>query len=421
MVFFVPATVRPQDAVPLPEPATESEENTQDVNPLTGGIIERISVTGNERIEGTTIVSYLTVHPGDPFTPEGVDASLKNLFATGLFSNVVMERSGNMLVIRVTENPIVSIISLEGNSRLKDDKIAEELQLQPRMVYTRARVRADVQRIIDLYQRSGRFAAVVEPKVIQRDQNRVDLVYEISEGPKSRVSKINFIGNQAFSDRKLRGEVETNEARWWKLFASGDTYDPDRLAFDREEIRKYYLNNGYADVRIASAVAELTPDQRDFLITFVIEEGQIYRFGNLSVLSDIPELPAGLLSNFLTAREGQLYDASQVEQSVENITNAGGVVGFAFLDVRPEVERDRENQIISIVFHVYEAPRTYVERIDIHGNVRTLDRVIRREFRLAEGDAYNSIRLQRSEQRLKLLGFFRNVTIEHLPGSEPDR
>lgn len=410
-----------QDAEPLPEPPADADEETQDLTPFTGGVIERISVVGNERIEGTTIVSYLTAHPGDPFTPQGIDASLKNLFATALFSNVVMERAGNMLVIRVVENPIVSVISLEGNSRLKDDKIIEELQLQPRMVYTRARVRADVQRIIDLYQRSGRFAAVVEPKIIQRDQNRVDVVYEISEGPKSRVSKINIIGNRAFSDRKLRGLLETTEARWWKIFSSGDTYDPDRLAFDREEVRKFYLNNGYADVRIVSAVAELTPDQKDFLITYVIEEGEIYRFGKLSVVSDIPELPAGLLENFLSVREGGLYNASEVEQTVENVTNAGGVVGFAFLDVRPEVERDRDGRMISIVFHVFEAPRTYLERIDIHGNVRTLDRVIRREFRLAEGDAYNSIRLQRSEQRLRLLGFFRNVTIEHLPGSEPDR
>lgn len=410
-----------QEATPLKEPPAESREGSQDLTPFTGGVIERISVVGNERIEGTTIVSYLTVHAGESFTPQGVDASLKNLFATGLFANVIMERSGSMLVVRVTENPIVSIIALEGNSRLKDDKIMEELQLQPRMVYTRARVRADVQRIIDLYKRSGRFAAIVDPKIIQRDQNRVDVVYEISEGPKSRVSRINFMGNRAFSDRKLRGEVETNESRWWKIFGSGDTYDPDRLAYDREQIRKFYLNNGYADVRIASTVAELTSDQKDFLITHVIEEGQVYNYGSISVLSDIAELPGSFLQSFITSYEQNLYNASEVEASVENITNAGGVLGFAFLDVRPEVERNREARTISIVYHVYEAPRTYVEHIDIHGNVRTLDRVIRREFRLAEGDAYNSIRLQRSEQRLKLLGFFRKVTIEHLPGSEPDR
>jgi outer membrane protein insertion porin family len=421
ILVLAPALASAQDVEALPEPPPQNTDQTQDLTPFTGGTIERISVIGNERIEGATIVSYLTVHVGDPFTPQGIDASLKNLFATGLFSNVVMERTVNMLIIRVTENPIVSQIALEGNSRLKDDKITTELQLQPRMVYTRARVRADVQRIIDLYQRSGRFAAVVEPKVIQRDQNRVDIVYEISEGPKSRVSKINFLGNRAFSDRKLRGQLKTTEARWWKIFSSGDTYDPDRVAFDREEVRKYYLNNGYADVRIASVVAELTPDQKAFLITYVIEEGQIYKFGGISVLSDIPELPAGLLENFVSTYQGKLYNASDVEQSVENITNAGGVVGFAFLDVRPEVERDREAQTISIVYHVYEAPRTYIERIDIHGNVRTLDRVIRREFRLAEGDAFNSVRVQRSEQRLKLLGFFRVVTVEHVPGSAPDR
>lgn len=399
----------------------DETEPTQDLSQFERGRIERIAVVGNERIEAATVASYLTVRAGDQFTPEGIDASLKTLFATGLFSNVVMERSGNTLIVRVTENPIINRIVFEGNSRLKADDFSEELELRPRMVYTRAKVRADVQRMIDLYQRSGRFAAIVEPKIIQREQNRVDIVFEIAEGPKSKVRRMLFIGNEAFGDRNLRGVAATNEARWWKIFTSNDTYDPDRIAFDREEIRQHYLDNGFADVRILSAVAELTPDQRDFIITYVIEEGPIYTFGDITVESEIKALPPQLLQGFVSIAPGQTYNASQVEQSVENITVAAGVVGYAFLDVRPQVKRDRENRTISIVFRVLEAPRTYIERIDIHGNVRTLDRVIRREFRVAEGDAYNSVRVRRSEQRLRLLGFFRSVEVERLPGSAPDR
>jgi len=420
-IFQGPALAQAIAPPPNLDILEENQPQVIDPDVFSSGTIERISVTGNERIEGETIVSYLVVHVGDLFDPQTVDASLKALFNTGLFANVTMERNNNTLIIRVLENPIINRILFEGNSRLKEDDFAEEVELRPRMIYTRAKVRSDVQRIIELYRRSGRFAAIVEPKVIQLDQNRVDLVFEISEGPKSRISKINFIGNAHFSDRKLRGEIATNEARWWNIFAKNDTYDPDRMAFDREEVRSFYLDNGYADVRITSAVAELTPDQKDFLVTYVIDEGDIYTFGEITVISEIKALPSGFLQGFVKPRQGHTYNASQVEDSIEALTTAAGILGFAFVDIRPEVTRDRETRTLTIVFRVLEAPRTYVERIDIHGNVRTLDKVIRREFRLAEGDAFNSIRVERSEQRLKILGFFRDATVEQIPGSAPDK
>lgn len=425
LLLFMPGVtpVYSQTPDPASQPDNLQEGQVQEIDPaeFSFGIIERISVVGNERIEGGTITSYLIVNVGDEFEPRTIDLSLKTLFNTGLFANVVMERNANTLIVRVVENPVINQIVFEGNSRLKEDDFAEEVELRPRMIYTRAKVRSDVQRIIDLYQRSGRFSSVVVPKVIQQDQNRVDLIFEISEGPKSRVSKINFIGNKVFSDRKLRGEVATNEARWWKFLSSNDTYDPDRMAFDREEVRQFYLDNGYADVRIVSAVAELTPDQRDFFITFVVDEGAEYTFGAISVESEIKALPAPFLGGFVNVQEGQVYNASRVEGVIESLTTAAGILGFAFLDVRPEVTRDREARTISIVFRILEAPRTYVERIEIHGNVRTLDRVVRREFRLAEGDAFNSIRVQRSEQRIIQLGFFRTASVEQLPGSAPDK
>ena len=412
LFFFGQASpvLRAQDE---PAPPAQEEFNYD--------IIERLAVVGTERIEAETISTYLTVRPGDRFDPAAIDASLKSLFATGLFADVIMERNGNTLVIRVVENPIINRIVFEGNSKLKEDDFAEEIELRPRMVYTRAKVRSDIQRMLELYRRSGRFAAVVEPKVIQRDQNRVDLIFEISEGPKSRVSRIQFIGNRVFSDRKLRGILATTEARWWRIFGSNDTYDPDRLQFDREEVRQFYLDSGYADIRIVSAVAELTPDQRDFFITFVIEEGEKYVFGKIDVESEIRMLPAEFLQRLVTVREGKTYTSKGIENTIESITNTAGILGFAFLDVRPEVDRDRQTRTIGINFYVREVPRTYIERIDIHGNLRTLDKVIRREFRLSEGDAFNSLRVDRSEQRLRQLGFFQNVEIEQLPGSDIDK
>lgn len=383
--------------------------------------IDQILVSGNERVEPATIVSYLTVRSGDPFNPLLIDASLKALFSTGLFSDIVMERDGNNLIIRVTENPVINRIVFEGNDRLDREDLMEEVQLRPRMVYTRSRVREDVQRIIELYRRSGRFAAVVEPKIIILEQNRVDLVFEMTEGPKSRISRINFLGNKVFSDRELRGELATKESRWWKIFGSNDTYDPDRMAFDRELLRQYYLSKGYADFRVISAVAELTPDQRDFFVSITVHEGERYRFGKLDVDSDVRDLSPELFRNFIRAKEGSIYNAKRIEDSVDLMTEAGGLLGYAFLDVSPQIRRVRDQRILEVTFKIEEARRTYIERIEIHGNVRTLDRVIRREFRLAEGDAFSSARVKRSETRLNALGFFRKVEIEQQRGSQPDR
>lgn len=393
-------------------PAIAQDDNT----------IRRILVQGNQRIEPETVASYLIVRPGDPFDERRIDQSLKALFATGLFADVRMEKRADALVVVVQENPIINRIVFEGNKRIKQDDLSEEVQLRPRIVYTRAKVRADVERMLELYRRKGRFAAIIEPKVIQLEQNRVDLIFEISEGPKTKIKKINFIGNEEFSSRKLRGELATKESRWWKIFTSNDTYDPDRLAFDREVLRQYYLQEGYADFRVVSSVAELTPDRDSFLMTFVVEEGEIYDFGEIELDSEIRDIDNDAFKGFLLMREGERYNAKKIEDTIELLTNAAGLLGYAFVDVRPRVRRDRETRRINITFRILEAPRTYVERIDIHGNIRTLDKVIRREFRLVEGDAFNSSRLRRSEQRIKSLGFFREeLAIEQIPGTKPDR
>ena len=388
---------------------------------LSGGRIESIRVEGTQRIEAATVRSYMRVNPGDPFDPVRLDRSLKNLFSTGLFADVNLRREGDVLIVIVAENPIVNRIAFEGNRRIDDETLQQEIELRPRVVFTRTKVQSDTNRILEIYRRSGRFAATVEPKVIQLEQNRVDLAFEISEGPLTSIRSINFIGNKEFSDSTLRDEVTTSEASFWNFFTTTDTYDPDRLTFDRELLRRFYLNEGYADFRVVSVVAELTPDNQDFIVTFTLDEGPRYRFGVIGLETTLRNLDPETLRGEVTTFEGDWYDASEVDKTIEALTEAVGDFGFAFVDIRPRVQRDRENLTIDIVFDIQEGPKVFVERIDIEGNSRTLDRVIRREFRLVEGDAFNSSKLRRSRQRVQNLGFFKTVTVENEPGSAPDR
>ncbi|WP_168190329.1 outer membrane protein assembly factor BamA [Luteithermobacter gelatinilyticus] len=386
-----------------------------------GDAIQSIQVVGNQRIEAETIKSYLIVSEGEDYDEQKVDISLKRLFNTGLFSDVKIGRAGNTLVVEVVENPIINRIAFEGNKYKKDDKLYEEIQLRPRIVFSRAKVRADVQRLLEVYRRGGRFAATIEPKVIQLDQNRVNLVFEISEGPKSKIGKINFMGNKAFNNDDLRGVMATKESRWWKFLTSEDTYDPDRLAYDKQLLRDFYRSKGYADFRITSAVAELARDKEHFFINITVEEGEVYSFGKITVDSRIPDLKSELLEPLVVTREGNIYNSSQIDRTVELLTDVAGLKGYAFVDVRPRVRRNRKERTVDITYVVNKAPRVYVERINITGNVRTHDKVIRREMRLVEGDAYNSAKVKRSEIRIKSLGFFKEATIEQVEGSAPDK
>jgi len=386
-----------------------------------GGAIADIRIIGIQRIEPETVRSYLLLQPGDPWDPERIDRSLKALFTTGLFADVKLTREGNTLVVPVVENPIINRIAFEGNSKLADKDLNSEIQLRPRVVYTRTRVQNDVRRILELYRRRGRFAASVEPKVIQLTENRVDLVFEINEGPATGVRSINFVGNRQFGDSTLRGAIETKESRWYRFLSTSDTYDPDRLTYDRELLRKFYLTEGYADFRVASAIAELTPDKDGFVVTFTVEEGERYRFGKIDVTIGLKDLPREQVLPLLIVQPGDWYDAEAVEHAIAVLTDALGNRGYAFVEVKPEITRNRDERTIDIVFNVHEGPQVYVERIDINGNVRTLDKVIRREFRLVEGDAFNTSRMNRSKERIKNLGFFKKVDVANSPGSSSDR
>jgi outer membrane protein insertion porin family len=385
------------------------------------GTISDIKIVGIQRIEPETVKSYLLLQAGDPWDTERVDKSLKALFATGLFADVKLTREGNTLVVTVVENPIINRIAFEGNSKLSDKDLNSEIQLRPRVVYTRSRVQNDVKRILDLYRRHARFAATVDPKVIQLSENRVDLVFEINEGPSTGVRSINFIGNKEFSDSALRGVVDTKESRWYRFLSNADTYDPDRITYDRELLRKYYLSEGYADFHVVSAVAELTPDRDGFVLTFTVDEGERYKFGKIDVDIKLKDLPKEAVLPLLKVQSGEWYNATAVERSISTLTDALGDKGYAFVEIKPQITRNRDDRMIDVVFSVQEGPQVYVERIDIVGNIRTLDKVIRREMRLVEGDAFNANKLQRSKDRIKNLGFFKKVDTTNAQGTAPDK
>ncbi|MDE0900908.1 MAG: outer membrane protein assembly factor BamA [Erythrobacter sp.] len=413
MLAGVPTAVLAQEeaaAVPAAAPAVQQD------------VVRTIAVSGAQRLEAQTILSYIKLRPGDTWTQAAGDEVLKDLYATELFSSANVVNNNGDVVITIVENPVINRIILEGNRRLKNDKVLPEIRLSPRQIFTRSKVRADVSRIIELYKRQGRFAATVEPKMVELSQNRVDIVFEISEGPKSKVRQINIIGNDAFSDGKLRGEMLTKQARLTSFLSSNTSYDPDRLAFDQQKLRQYYLTEGYADFRVVSAVAELTPDKRDFIITYVVEEGERYKFGTVDVESQIRDFDDEAMTARLPMQGGDWYDAKLVEDTVEQLSELAGTFGYAFADVQPQFSRNQDTLTMDVTFALREAPRVYVERIDVNGNTLTQDKVVRREFRLAEGDAFNSLSVARSTARINSLGYFQeNFEINQVEGSAPDR
>jgi outer membrane protein insertion porin family len=377
----------------------------------------QIVVEGNRRVEADTIRSYFH----SPLTPQSIDSGLKALYATNLFQDVRISQASGRLIVTVIENPVINKVAFEGNHKAKDEQLAEEVQSKPRGTFSRAVVQSDVQRIVDVYQHSGRYDVRVEPKVIELPNNRVDLVFEINEGGKTGVNKITFIGNNTYSDWRLKDVIKSGESNWLSWIKSNDNFDPDRVEADRDLLRRFYLKNGYADVRIVSALTEYDQVAKGFNITFTIEEGSRYKVAAIDIVSNVAAVNAAALRPKLRLGPGDIYNADAVEKSVEDITIEIARRGYPFALVRPRGDRDFQSHTVSIVLVVEEGPRAYVERINIRGNTRTRDYVIRREFDLVEGDAYNRALVDRAEKRLKNLNFFKTVKVTTEPGSAPDR
>jgi outer membrane protein insertion porin family len=408
----------------LPSPVKQSaasESKQYAAALLPSAPIADIRVEGNERIEAGTVKSYMVTQVGDLFDTERLDRSLKALYATGLFSDVTLRRDGNVLVVRVTENPIVNRVVFEGNHKLTDDNLRPVTQLKPRSVFTAAIAQLDRQKILDEYAKKGRFNARVEPKIIQLDQNRVDVVYEIDDGQASYISRIAFVGNTAFSEAKLKEVIASREEAFWRFLTNSDSYDPDRLNYDKELLRRFYMRNGYADFEVTTANAELAPDRSAFFVTFNINEGARYRVGSIKINSSLRNLDADSLLPLVEQSPGDWFDGDAVDRSVKALNNAVQSKGYAFVDVKPNIQRNKDKHTVDLLFDIGEGPRVYVERINITGNVRTEDKVIRREFRLAEGDSFNASQVRESRQRLDDLGFFNTVKVTSQPGSAPDK
>jgi len=392
---------------------------SQDVS--AAAAIREIKVSGNQRIEAATILSYTDLRKGDPFDQALLDRALKNLYATGLFADVSLYQQGLDLVVVVAENPLINEIRFEGNKKIKSEDLLAELQLKPRQVLTRPKVQADVERLQGMYRLSGHFSVMIDPKIVKLDQNRVSLVFEISEGMETLISRISFIGNRHYSDDHLQRVIRSKEDRWYRFWSSDDKYDPDRLAYDRELLRKHYMEHGYADFRVDTAVAELSPDRKDFFVTFSIEEGARYKVGKIDIQTTLPDLNVEPLKKTVTFKKGDWYKMSALESSVTRMTNELGNLQFSFVDIQPAVNRNRDTHTVSINFTVNEGQKVFVDKININGNSRTLDEVIRREMTLVEGDPFNTDKLKKSEQKIKDLGFFDKVEIKSQPGNVPDK
>lgn len=384
--------------------------------------VQSISVEGNRRVEVETIRSYFKPGPGGRLDQAAIDDGLKALIETGLFQDVKINRgAGGQIVVSVVENPVIGRIAFEGNKKIKDEQLTAEIQSKARGTFSRAMVQSDTLRIAEIYRRSGRYDVTVTPEIIEQPNNRVDLVFTINEGAKTSVKSIEFIGNTAFSSYRLRDVIKTHESNLLSFLSSGDIYDPDRVEADRDLIRRFYLKNGFADVQVVAALTEYDPEKKGFNVTFKIEEGQQYRVGTVDFRTSIANFDPSSLRSFSRVNVGSLYNVESVEKSVEDMQIEASRRGYAFAVVRPGGDRNFDAHTVAVVFNIDEGPRTYIERINIRGNTRTRDYVIRREFDLSEGDAYNRALVDRAERRLKNLDYFKTVKITTEPGSSSDR
>jgi outer membrane protein insertion porin family len=393
----------------LPQPAAAAQAT------------DTIVVEGNRRVEAETVRSYFKAGPNGQFDQVALDDGLKALIETGLFQDVKVNRAGGHIVVSVVENAVIGRVAFEGNKKIKDEQLSAEIQSKPRGTFSRAMVQSDTLRIAEIYRRSGRYDVRVTPEIIEQASNRVDLVFTVEEGAKTGVKSIEFIGNSAFSSYRLRDVIKTHESNLLSFLSSGDIYDPDRVEADRDLIRRFYLKNGFADAQVVAAITEYDPDKKGFLVSFKIEEGQQYRVGTVDFRSSIANFDATSLRGFSRVNVGSLYNVESVEKSTEEMQIEASRRGYAFAVVRPSGDRNFESHTVSIVFNIDEGPRTYVERINLRGNTRTRDYVIRREFDLSEGDAYNRALVDRAERRLKNLDYFKSVKITTEPGSSSDR
>jgi len=390
-------------------------------SPVKAVPLAKVTIHGNKRIENETILSSLPFKMKDEIDEQSADMALRSLYQTGYFQDVKVRKAADTLVIHVVENPIINQIVFEGNSKIKDDQFLKDIPLKPRKILAQTDIQNTQQRLLEMYRRQGRYNATVDPKIIRLDNNRVNLVFEIDEGHVTHIKSVTFKGNTAFSRTELEEQLLTKRYKWWRFFASDDVFDPDRFMADQQALRQFYANNGYPDMKIVSAQSQLAEDKEGFHLNFVLEEGEYYKISAFSVSSTIKGVETQTLEKAVTLLKGQPYSAQEVEESINAITDKLGEQGYAFVQIDPQLQKDPQTGTIHVHFVVNEGPRIYIERIDVKGNDRTRDHVIRREMDIHEGDAYNSSKIKRAETKIKDLGYFKDVSIDSDQGNQADQ
>ncbi|BCM19681.1 outer membrane protein assembly factor BamA [Mesorhizobium sp. J8] len=384
-------------------------------------VISRVEVSGNQRVDAETIRNYISIKPGKPFSSSDIDDAVKALFGTGLFSDVQINQVGSSLVVKVSEYKVVNQVLFQGNKKLKDNALQAAIQLKPRATFSQQALDADVEAVKAAYKRIGRDDAAVTTQIMDLGDNRVNVVFNITEGGRTQIAAINFVGNHAYSSRRLSDVINTKRSSWLSFVLRDDVYDEDKLRADQELLRRFYYNHGYADFQVVSAVGELDDTTNKYTVTITVQEGDRYTFGDVSVESTIPEVDSKSLESVVETHKGDVYNAKDVEDSIVALTEKVAGSGYAFAQVTPRGDRNFENHTISVVYTIDQGTKAYIERIEIRGNDRTRDYVIRREFDVSEGDAFNQVLIQRAKKRLENLDYFQSVEISTVPGSAPDQ
>jgi outer membrane protein insertion porin family len=372
----------------------------------------KVEITGNQRVEKEMVESLIDLQGLQKNSEEAIKESLKNLYESELFLESNIYKKEEKIIVELKENPIVSEVKIIGNKKIEDEDLKNEIFLKKRSIFTKSKLQSDLKRISEIYLKSGRFLTKIEPKIIQKEQNRVEIIFDIFEGPKAKISDIYLIGNEAFSDSDLKNVISTKETKWWKFLSSSDSYDSDRIEFDKEKLRIFYTSNGYADFAAISSIAQISPKKDRFFISFLIEEGIKYNIGKIDIINKIKNFDADILQDKITFKSTDIYNSSEIDKAIENMVEIMSEKAFAFANIEPVLKRNKEEKTIDIDFVISESPRIYINKIEITGNVRTINSVILRELRFKEGDAYNITRINRSKQRLENLGFFEKVEFD---------
>ena len=383
--------------------------------------ISTVKVEGNDKVDPETIASYAGIGPGKSVSAAELNDAYQRIKNTGLFESVDLVPSGGKLTIRVKEYPTINIVNFEGNKRLKDEKLAGIISSKSRRVYSPAQAEADAALITDIYQQEGRLAATVTPRIIRRSGNRVDLAFEIKEGKLVEVERLSFVGNRAFSDRRLRQVLDTKQAGIFRQLVTRDTFVADRLEFDKQLLRDFYQSRGYVDFQVLDAVGEVTRERDGFFVTFTVREGQSFKFGKVSTVSEVDGIDAEEFRKMVKLRTGTTYSPSVIETNIARLENLALQKGLNFVSIEPRITRNERDQTLDIAFAITRGPRVFVERIDIQGNTTTLDKVIRRQFTTVEGDPFNPREVRRAAERIRALGFFKEANVDTKQGSAPDQ